>query len=227
MRIVRDDPDRPDPGFAELYRGLPEAEAGPWLELAKAAAGPVLYLGIGAGRLAAPLARRGVDLVGVDCHPGMVELCRVRVPGARLVLARIEDLDLPERYRLVMAPSNILVDQTRLSRAARHLAPGGRLAFELINPHWLAAGADRGVEVVRMDRAVAALRVSYAGTGFVQEAVVPLVWPEEVEPWLGQAGLRLLRMTGEGSGLEEAATFHVVAATGARRVLATARSRTL
>jgi hypothetical protein len=59
MTIVRDDPSSPDEGFAELYAQLPDAsDLWPWLELAQEAAPPVLYLGIGTGRLAVPLADR-------------------------------------------------------------------------------------------------------------------------------------------------------------------------
>src|SRR2546423_323721 len=50
MATVRDDPSNPDEGFAQLYAQLPDAtDLWPWLELAQAAAPPVLYLGIGPG----------------------------------------------------------------------------------------------------------------------------------------------------------------------------------
>src|SRR5919204_2147952 len=111
MRIVRDDPERPDPGFAELYEALPLAEdLEPWLGLALDAQPPVLYLGIGAGRLAVPLARAGVRLVGVDAHPGMLATVARRLPGLRLIRSRVEKLELEERFDLVIAPSHLLSD---------------------------------------------------------------------------------------------------------------------
>ncbi|HYM97999.1 MAG TPA: hypothetical protein VET26_11915, partial [Candidatus Sulfotelmatobacter sp.] len=71
---VRDDPHDPDPRFADLYASLPEADdLWPWLDWCLDADQPVLYLGVGAGRLAAPLHRAGIELVGVDAHPGMLE----------------------------------------------------------------------------------------------------------------------------------------------------------
>ncbi len=211
MRRVRDDPQQPDPGFAELYAGLPEAEsAEPWLGWAQAAGGPVLYLGIGAGRVAAPLLRAGVELVGVDSHPGMLELAAARLPGVELLRARIEELDLGRRFALVMAPSNILFDTARLAGAARH--SWARVGLELINPHWLGAGAGSGVKVLRLDRERAELEVSYPG-GFVQvTGPIPLVWPEAVEGFLAEAGLRLERLQGEpGRELAECPTFYVLA----------------
>lgn len=214
MVTVRDDPRDPDPGFADLYGRLPDAAGGdlePWLELAREAGGPVLYLGIGAGRLAVPLAAAGVLLVGVDSHPGMLDRLRRRLPGIELHQGLIEEVDLGRRFQLVMVPSNILCTGGRLAGAVRHLVPGGQLAFELTNPHWLAAGAGPGFEVRRMDAAAAEVRVTYP-EGTIQAGVVPLIWPEAVEAFLNSEGLELVRLWGRPEAdLDESPTFHVVA----------------
>ena len=119
--MVRDDPLDPDPGFAELYASFPDAtDLEPWLGWCREAEGPVLYLGVGAGRLAVPLVAAGVDLVGVDAHPGMLDRLRGRLPAVDLVLARIEDLDLGGRFPLVIGPSGILGEPDCLAVAARH-----------------------------------------------------------------------------------------------------------
>lgn len=211
MRFVRDDPERPDPGFAELYASLPEPESlEPWLSLCQGADPPILYLGIGAARIAAPLARRDVELVGVDVHPGMLAAARQRLAHAEIIQGRIEVLDLDRRFDLVIAPSNILNTAARLQGAARHLGQGGRLAFELMNPHWLQAGASQGVRIASLERERAVIEVDYPG-GFVQPAEVSLVWPEEIEDFLDEAGLEVSRMWGSADDLEAAATFYVVA----------------
>src|SRR2546423_13609592 len=102
MSIVRDDPSSPDEGFAELYAQLPDAtDLSPWLELAQAAAPPVLYLGIGTGRLAVPLHPAGVELGGVDSPPGMLSPARRRLPETQLIHSRIEGLDLRRALSLV------------------------------------------------------------------------------------------------------------------------------
>lgn len=209
-RRVRDEPERPDPGFAELYASLPDAtDLEPWLGWSRQANGTVLYLGIGAGRLAIPLLREGVELVGVDAHPDMLERVRERAPEIELVQARIEDLRLDRRFQLVLAPSNILCSGQRLAGAACHVAAGGRLAFELMNPHWLEAGAE-GVRVLAIDHAGCRLEIDYPG-GFTQEAEVPLVWPEEIEDFLAGSGLALRHMVGSGDDLETSPTFLVLA----------------
>ena len=48
--------------------------------------GPVLELGIGTGRLALPLAARGVDVHGIDASPAMVERLRAKPGGDRVAV---------------------------------------------------------------------------------------------------------------------------------------------
>lgn len=216
MAIVHDDPSNPDAGFAELYAQLPDAtDLWPWLELARGATPPVLYLGIGSGRIAVPLSVAGIELVGVDSHPGMLERLARRLPQTELVESRIEDLALGRRFDLVIAPSNILYLVERLRRAADHLADAGALAFELANPHWLRAGGGDGVRVRAFDGNGASLEVDYRladGRIITQHADVAIVWPEEMENWLAAASLRLQRMFARPEAeLLDSPSFYVVA----------------
>jgi trans-aconitate methyltransferase len=217
MATVRDDPSSPDERFAELYARLPDAtDLWPWLEIARAAASPVLYLGIGTGRLAVPLHAAGIDLVGVDSHPGMLRRLRPRLPETELVESRIESLELDRRFSLVIAPSNILYLVERLRAAAKHLDADGVLAVELANPHWLRSGAGDGVRVTAFDGNAARLEVDYRlpdGTTVTQQADVALVWPEEIENWLAMgAGLQLRRLFGRPDAqLVNSPSFYVVA----------------
>jgi len=217
MTIVRDDPFAPDPGFAELYASLPDAtDLWPWKDLAQQARPPVLYLGIGTGRLAVPLHAAGIQLVGVDSHPGMLERLKPRLPDTELVQSRIETMNLGRQFDLIMVPSNILCFIERLRAAASHLAQDGTLAFELTNPYWLQAGASSGVRVQAFDSNGARFQVDYQlgdGRIITQEAEIPLVWPDDVETWLARgAGLKLGRMFGRpGAELETAPSFYVLA----------------
>jgi len=217
MTTVRDDPSNPEEGFAQLYAQLPDAtDLRPWLELAHGATPPVLYLGIGTGRLAVPLHTAGIELVGVDSHPGMLERLRRRLPDAELIQSRIEDLNLGRDFDLVIVPSNILCLVQRLRAAASHVAASGSLAFELTNPYWLRSGASPGVRVQSLDADGARFQVDYQlldGRTVTQQAEIPLVWPEEVENWLATgAGLKLRRMFGRpGAELLASPSFYVVA----------------
>ena len=127
-----DDPRHPDPAFAEAYARLPEAtELEPWLTWCRAAAGPALYLGIGAGRLAAPLAAAGVELVGVDAHPGMLGAVARRLPGIELHQSLIESLPV-EDASVDLVISNGVIDlipdkDAVFGEIDRVLRSGGRL----------------------------------------------------------------------------------------------------
>ena len=190
----------------------------PWMGWAKATNSPVLYLGIGTGRIAVPMVRAGIQLVGVDSHPGMLRRLRERLPDIELIQSRIEDLDLDRRFSLVMVPSSILNTTARLQRAALHMAAGGQLAFELMNPHWLKATIHPAVRVKAMTPAQVDMEVDYRlpdGSIQTQQARGPIIWPEDVEAWLKTVGLRLERMFGsDTSDLEASATYYVL---GVRR----------
>jgi hypothetical protein len=210
-RFVRDDPAQPDPGFAEAYASLPDAvDLEPWLRWCRRAAAPVLYLGPGTGRLAVPLSRAGIQLVGVDAHPGMLARLHARLPEMELVHSLVEDLALERRFELVIAPSNLLNTPPRLRSAAR--SSRHWVAFELLNPHWLAAGAETGVRIRRLDRDEAEIEIDYPG-GWTQQEKTSLVWPENIETLLdgGELDLQLMRGAREAADLASSPSYYVLA----------------
>jgi hypothetical protein len=216
VKRVVDDPRRPDPAFAEAYAGLPDAtELEPWLTWCREAAGPVLYLGIGAGRLAAPLAAAGIELVGVDAHPGMLEAVARRIPGIELNQSLIADLVLGRHFDLVIGPSGVLGSRANLRAAARHARPGGCVGFELMNPHWLLSRKTPGVRILERRGDRVRMEVEYPG-GYVQDARARLHWPERVDDLLRGTGLRLLRLAG-GPSLAASPTYTVQAVRLSRR----------
>lgn len=123
-----------------------------WRRLARAAQGPVLELGCGTGRIALPVARDGITLIGIDRSLPMLTRARRRASrarlGGRLRLVRGDIRHLPFRSRqfgLVMAPYGILQSLTRerdlaltLAAVARVIATGGRFAIDLVPdlPQW-------------------------------------------------------------------------------------------
>jgi SAM-dependent methyltransferase len=118
-----------------------------YVDEARRAGGPVVELGVGTGRIAVPTAAEGIEVIGVDSSPGMLEACAhaAELAGvAHLVDLRLGDLTDPpveERVRLVTCPFRSYLhlrhDVERLSalRAARELlVPGGRLVFDVFAP---------------------------------------------------------------------------------------------
>jgi SAM-dependent methyltransferase len=111
-----------------------------------AGGGPALELGIGSGRIALPLAARGVVLHGIDASVAMVERLRAKPGGASLpvTIGDMAELELEdhEPFTLVFAAYNTFLnlateaDQRRcLARVATVLAPGGRLVIEAFVPN--------------------------------------------------------------------------------------------
>jgi SAM-dependent methyltransferase len=108
---------------------------------------PVVELGVGTGRIAVPIAAEGIEVIGVDSSPGMLEVCRERAKEAgvaELVDLRLGDLRSPpvaERVELVLCPFrsflHLHTDEERLAAlgAARELLiEGGRLIFDVFAP---------------------------------------------------------------------------------------------
>ncbi|MBF6613378.1 MAG: class I SAM-dependent methyltransferase [Chloroflexi bacterium] len=95
--------------------------------------GSVLDAGCGTGRVAIELARRGIDVVGVDIDPGMLGAARKNAPELEWHLADIATVELGRRFDLIVMAGNVMIFLTPgtegavLKNMARHLKPGGFL----------------------------------------------------------------------------------------------------
>ncbi|MDT7579951.1 MAG: hypothetical protein QOK35_1215 [Pseudonocardiales bacterium] len=103
----------------------------------------VLDAGCGTGRVAVELARRGVEVVGVDSDRDMIDVARAKAPDLRWVVADLVDLALPERFDVVLLAGNVVPYVAAGHRAAavaacaRHLSRGGVLvAGFVLRPDW-------------------------------------------------------------------------------------------
>jgi SAM-dependent methyltransferase len=140
----------PYDSIAELYdpwsRSVTE-DVGFYVAEARKAGGPVVELGIGTGRIAVPIAERGIRVIGVDSSARMIEACRQRVREAGVEIdLRLGDLRSPpvdptEAVRAVLCPFRSylhLPDDAarRDALAAAHalLVPEGRLVFDVFAP---------------------------------------------------------------------------------------------
>jgi SAM-dependent methyltransferase len=107
--------------------------------------GPVLELAIGTGRIALPLAARGLEVHGIELSDAMVARLRAK-PGGDALPVTIGDMTLatagrPGAFRLVYLVFNTIMNVTSQAgqvdvfrNAARHLAPGGRFVIETMVP---------------------------------------------------------------------------------------------
>lgn len=112
--------------------------------LATEGAGPVLELGCGTGRVLLRIAQDGFPCTGLDASRHMLDALRAksRFPNLRLVHAPMQRFDLgADRFGLIYAAFRVfqhlytVEDQLAcLACVRRHLAPGGRLAFDVFAP---------------------------------------------------------------------------------------------
>ena len=99
----------------------------------------VLDAGCGMGRVAIELARRGVDVVGVDLDDDLLEFARLSQPSIRWVHADLATLTLDRRFDVVAMPGNVMIfcrpsDRGAIiANLAGHLVDNGLLVagFEL------------------------------------------------------------------------------------------------
>jgi SAM-dependent methyltransferase len=118
-----------------------------YVEEAVAAGGPIVELACGTGRIAVPVAKAGIRVIGVDASAGMLEVARefAQTEGvAELLDLRLGDMREPpvgERVGLVLIPFRSLLHMTTeadrlraLSAARELLVPGGRLVFDVFAP---------------------------------------------------------------------------------------------
>jgi SAM-dependent methyltransferase len=178
----------------ELECGSYAGDLATWEQLSAQFGGPVLDLGCGGGRVALHLARRGHEVVGVDCNEPLLEefgrrAARARLP-ARGHRSDVRALELGRRFPLVLAPMQLVEllpdKQGRiecLRAIAAHLAPTGRAAVALVG------------EVVEIPDAGPPLPDVLERDGWVYSSL-PL--PAAVSP--GRVGVRRLRQIVSPSG---------------------------
>jgi SAM-dependent methyltransferase len=123
-------------------------------EVARATGGPILELGCGSGRVLTALCRDGHHVVGVDRSGEMLGRARARVARlgraararAALLRADFRAYALRRRFPLVICPFNAFQHlyerrdvEAFLARVAEHLAPDGKLVFDILMPdlEWL------------------------------------------------------------------------------------------
>jgi len=107
--------------------------------------GKVLELAIGTGRIAVPLAQRGVSVTGIELSPDMIAVLKAK-PGAETIAVHHGDMsnfELPEKFNLIYlifnTISNLLTqdEQVRCFEcAAHHLADDGVFVIEINTIAW-------------------------------------------------------------------------------------------
>ncbi|SCE90712.1 class I SAM-dependent methyltransferase [Micromonospora chokoriensis] len=178
--------------------------------------GPVLELAIGTGRVALPLAERGLTVHGVEASEEMVAHLRAKPGGDRIpvVIADMADVPVHGEFRLAYLVFNTLfnlVDAERQAdcfrNVARVLSPGGAFVIETFVPDPRSFDSDEQVRVwdVTEDSATIRLhRYDRPAQRFIRQTItfdsdgvhlkpfaMRYAWPHQIDAMAQQAGLRL------------------------------------
>jgi SAM-dependent methyltransferase len=105
-----------------------------------AGSGAALELGIGTGRIALPLARRGIPVHGIDLSAAMVARLRAKPGGERIdvTVGDFATTTVPGRFSLAYLVFNTIMNLTSqdeqvacFQNVAAHLEPGGCFVIEV------------------------------------------------------------------------------------------------
>ena len=137
-----------------------------YIDLVQQSAGPVLEIACGTGRVLLPIARKGIEIHGVDNSRPMLESLRNSLAlepqpvRQRVTLHEgdMRDFRLGAQYPLVIIPFRpmqhmlTVPDQiSALATAASHLTDTGILAFDVFYPKFELINAGLGEEVPEME----------------------------------------------------------------------------
>ncbi len=233
-------PDRYGEAWAEVYDDEhvfmvpPESQLARLADLAEG--GRALELGIGTGRVALPLAARGVDVEGLDASPAMVARLRAKQGGRalRVTIGDMVDPPVAGPFRLVYVVFNTFFglpsqqQQVRcFSKVADLLEPDGVFLLECFIPD--PGRFDRGQSLrtvrvgdddVRLDASrhdpvsqrVAASVIRLANDAIaVRQIRLRYAWPAELNLMAQLAGLQRRERTGvwDGEAFNAASQTHV------------------
>lgn len=136
MKQLYDDP--------ELYDTVIWGPCEPfYFELAQQSGGAVLELACGTGRLTVPMWAEGIDIIGLDQSPKMLESAKERAEREKisippLILGDMSNFYFPKRFQMIFVAINSLLHLEKHSTLVGclqcvhdHLAPGGIFAFDI------------------------------------------------------------------------------------------------
>lgn len=199
--------------------------------------GRVLELGVGTGRVALPLARRGFDVHGVEASEAMAARLRTKpgADGVRVTLGDFAEVPVKGPFSLIFAAGGTLFElpsredlQRCLTAAADRLEPAGVLVLDAHVPEALAVAAASGVpevvsetdeHLILCHRGIDPSTATYQSHYLIHEADrtrhlrvrFHYASPGELDLMADRAGLRLRTRLGSWAGgpFTRDSTYHV------------------
>lgn len=178
--------------------------------------GRALELGVGTGRIAMPLAAKGVEVHGIDAAESMIAQLRAKPGSERVTVTQgnFAEIAVDGKFSLVYIVFNTLFalttqdEQVQCFRSvAAHLAPGGCFVVEAFVPdprrftggqvNWATrvttdlVELDVGHHDAASQRVVSQKVVFNEGNVHLYPLQIRYVWPSELDLMAQLAGLRL------------------------------------
>jgi SAM-dependent methyltransferase len=178
--------------------------------------GPALELGVGTGRVARPLAERGVEVDGIEISPVLAEQLRQSTKGlpVEVFLGSFGDVPPPRSYRLIYCVWNTFFYLTTkeeqikaLGPIAGALDPGGVCVMEAYvpDPRRFSRGQEMKVIELAADSVTLQFALHDPDTQIIESQRVALgrdgirfhptvnryVSPDQLEEMAAEVGLRL------------------------------------
>src|SRR5438445_10892292 len=174
--------------IAEIYDDVPRGDEVATVAFLEqlAGGGPALELAIGTGRIALPLAARGVRVDGIDISPAMVAKLRAKPGGDEIsvTIGDFADVPVAGTYQLVFVVFNSLFnlltqeDQVRcFENVAAHLTDDGSFVVEALSPRFfyrLRNHQHVDAEVIAVDEVRLDVLCHDAATQMLEESHVSL-----------------------------------------------------
>ncbi len=179
-------------------------------------AGRVLELAIGTGRIALPLARKGLDVSGIDISPAMIDKLRAKPGGEDIdvTIGDIADVAVPQVFDLVYVVFNSMFALDTQERqldlfrnVADHLTDEGVFVIEAWVPDHKRWDRHQTVNIdqIEVDRVAVGfarhdpmLQTVHSQQVFISEngiKMVPVklryIWPSEMDLMAKLAGMEL------------------------------------
>lgn len=189
--------------------------------------GPALELGIGTGRVALPLAERGIEVHGIDASQAIVAKMRAK-PGGADIPVTISDfsefsLEGDKKFPLIYVVFNTLFQATSqeaqvqcFQSVAAHLSEGGAFLVEAFVPDPTRFTRNQNISAGRVESDLVSIDISrhdpvnqlvHSQHLFVTESGINLYpvqvrysWHSELDLMAQLAGMRLRERWGDWNG---------------------------
>ena len=183
--------------------------------------GKVLELGIGTGRIALPLYKKGVNISGIDASPSMIKHLREKPDGKNIpvVFGDFSEVDISDRFDLIFIVFNTFYALTTqelqlkcIENVSTHLNDKGKFLIEAFVPDISRFDRSQTIRTTNistdeiridasthdlMNQTIFSQHIAFTEKGTKLYPVkIRYVWPSELDLMAKLSGMKLLQRWG-------------------------------